>query len=72
MLWTTPSIGANTYVYRVDGGHFRRLASFAGDRVVIGRGIITVSFENRGRSPDGELEDVYRFEGTRYRLVSRH
>jgi len=38
---------------------------------VLGRGIVTVSFENRGRSPHGELEDVYRFDGVHYRLASR-
>jgi hypothetical protein len=71
MLWTTPSIGATTWIYRTHGGRFRRLARFAGDRVVLGRGIVTVSFENRGRSPHGELEDVYRFDGVHYRLASR-
>jgi hypothetical protein len=71
MLWTTPSIGATTWMYRIDGERFRRLARFAGDRVVLGRGIVTVSFENRGRSPHGELEDVYRFDGVHYRLASR-
>jgi hypothetical protein len=71
MLWTTPSIGATTYIYRTGGGRLRRLASFAGDRVVIGRGTVTVSFENRGRSRHGEIEDVYRFNGTRYQLVRR-
>jgi hypothetical protein len=71
MLWTTPSIGATAYLYRIDDGRLRRLASFRGDRVVIGRGTVTVSFENRGRSPRGEIEDVYRFRGGRYRLTSR-
>jgi hypothetical protein len=69
MLWTTPSIGATTYLYRIDGGRFARLASFAGDKVTLGRGMVTVGFENRGRGPKGELEDVYRFDGARYRLV---
>lgn len=72
MLWTTPSIGAKTYIYRVGGDRFRLLASFSGDRVVLGRGIVTVSFENRGRSPHGELIDVYRFFNARYRLVRTH
>jgi hypothetical protein len=72
MLWTTPSIGAQTYIYRVGGDRFRLLASFSGDRVDIGRGIVTVSFENRGRSPHGELFDVYRFTNGRYRLVRTH
>jgi hypothetical protein len=71
MLWTTPSIGAWSYIYRVDGGRFRRLAKFGGDKVTLARGRVTVSFENRGRSRHGELEDVYRFSGGRYRLVRR-
>jgi hypothetical protein len=71
MLWATPSLGATTAVYRFDRGRFVRLASFGGDRVTLGRGTVTVGFENRGRSPKGELEDVYRFEGGRYRLVRR-
>jgi hypothetical protein len=71
MLWTTPSIGAWSYIYRVDGGQFRLLATFAGDKVTLSRGTVTVGFENRGRSPHGELEDLYRFVGGRYRLVRR-
>jgi hypothetical protein len=71
MLWTTPSIGATTFIYRIDGGHFRQLATFAGDHVKLGRGLVTVSFENRGRSPHGELEDTYRFTGAEYRLAHR-
>jgi hypothetical protein len=71
MLWTDPSIGATTYIYRIGQGRLRRLASFGGDHVVIGRGTVTVSFENRGRSPQGEIEDLYRFNGMRYRLVRR-
>jgi hypothetical protein len=71
MLWTTPSIGATTYIYRVGGNRFRLLASFVGDRVVIRPGVVRVSFENRGRSPHGELIDVYRFSHGRYRLVLR-
>src|SRR5438552_11173283 len=66
MLWTTTSIGAWSYIYRLDGGRFRLLAKFAGDKVSLARGTVTVSFENRGRSPHGELEDVYRFAGGRY------
>jgi hypothetical protein len=31
--------------------------------VTLGRGTVTVRFENRGRSAHGELEDVYRFVG---------
>ena len=72
MLWTTPSICATTYVFRIDGGRLRPLASFRGDRVTLGRGTVTVGFENRGRSPSGELRQTWRFDGTRYRLVSRH
>ena len=71
MLWTTPSIGATAFVYRIDGNRFRLLASFHGDRVVLGRGVVRVSFENRGRSAHGELQDLYRFDGSRYRLVRR-
>jgi hypothetical protein len=71
MLWTTPSIGAHAYIYRVGRQSFRLLASFGGDRVVLSRGIVRVSFENRGRSPHGEMLDVYRFSGGRYRLVAR-
>jgi hypothetical protein len=71
MLWATPSLGATTYVYRVDGGQFRRLASFSGDSVTLGTGTVKVGYENRGRSGHGELSDVYRFEGGRYRLVRR-
>lgn len=72
MLWATPSLGATTYIYRVGGERFRRLASFRGDRVVIRRGTVRVSFENRGRSPHGELVDLYRFSHGRYRLIARH
>jgi hypothetical protein len=71
MLWTTPSIGATTFVYRIEGSSLRLLARFAGDRVSLGRGTVTVSFENRGRSRHGEIEDVYRFADGRYRLVVR-
>jgi hypothetical protein len=39
--------------------------------VTLGPGTATVSFENRGRSPHGEIEDVYRFRGGAYRLVRR-
>jgi hypothetical protein len=69
MLWATPAIGATTYIYRIGGGHLRRLAVFGGDRVQIGRGTVVVGFENRGRSPRGEIEDSYHFNGTRYLLV---
>jgi len=69
MLWTTPSTGAWTYIYRVAGHRFRPLASFVGDRVVLRLGIVKVGFENRGRSPHGEMLDIYRFSGGRYRLV---
>jgi len=72
MLWTTPSIGAWTYIYRLDGGRLDLLARFAGDSVTLGSGTVTVGFENRGRSRHGELRDVYRFSGGRYRLVGRH
>jgi hypothetical protein len=71
MLWATPSLGATTYVYRVAGGRLTLLARFAGDRIVLSRGTVTVHFENPGRSRKGELEDVYRFRGGRYVLVRR-
>ena len=71
MLWTTPSIGARAYIYRVRGHGFRLLASFGGDRVMLRRGIVRVGFENPGRSPHGEMLDVYRFSGGRYRLIAR-
>jgi hypothetical protein len=71
MLWTTPAIGAWTYIYRVAAGRFRLLAKFGGDRVTLARGTVTVGFENRGRSAHGELEDIYHFVGGRYRLVRR-
>jgi len=69
MLWSTPSIGAATYIYRLGGVHLNLLAKFGGDRVTIGVGTVTVAFENRGRSPRGEIEDVYRFLDGRYKLV---
>ncbi len=72
MLWTTPSLGASAFIYRVEGRGLVRLASFHGDRVSIERGIATVSFENRGRSVHGEIEDTYRFGQGRYYLVRRH
>jgi len=71
MLWADPSLGAETHIYRIDRDRFSLLARFAGDRVRLGRGTVTVGFENRGRSPHGELKDTYRFEGGRYRLVGR-
>jgi len=71
MLWTTPSIGAVAYIYRVDGRRFRLLAKFAGDRATLGRGTVTIGYENRGRSAHGEIEDVYRYADGRYRLVRR-
>ena len=71
-LRVTPSIGAQTFLYRVDGGRFRRLGVFWGDRVTLGRGTVTARWENRGRSPDGKsLRYVYRWAGDRYRLASR-
>jgi len=71
-LWTTPSIGAWTYIFRLDNGRISLLARLPGDRVVLKRGTVTVIYENRGRSPHGELRDVYRFSNGRYHLVSRH
>jgi hypothetical protein len=72
MLWATPSIGASTYIYRLDRSRFQLLARFGGDRVTIGSGTVTVRFENRGRSPRGEIEDVYRFIRGQYRLIRTH
>jgi hypothetical protein len=71
MLWTTPSIGATTYIYRIGGERLQLLARFGGDKITLGRGTVTVSFESRGRSRHGEIEDVYRFTGGRYTLVHR-
>jgi hypothetical protein len=71
MLWTTPSIGAWTYIYRLSHDHLRLLARFYGDRVTLRPGTVTVEFENRGRSPRGDLKDVYRFTNGRYRLAHR-
>jgi hypothetical protein len=71
MLWTTASLGAWTYIYRVDGGRYLFLAKFGGDKVTLRRGTAIVDFENRGRSPHGEIEDVYRFVGDRYQPVKR-
>jgi hypothetical protein len=70
-LRVTPSIGAHTHVYRVDGDDLRLLATFGGDSVTLRRGIAIVGYQNRGRSPHGEIEDVYRFVAGRYRLVRR-
>jgi hypothetical protein len=70
MLWATPSLGAITSIYRIDGNRFRLLARIPGDRVVLGRGTVMVHWENTGRSPHGELKDVYRFKNGRYRLQS--
>jgi hypothetical protein len=70
-LWATPSIGATTWIYRIAGRRLTPLAHFAGDRVTLGAGTVRVAFENRGRSAHGELEDDYRFENGRYRLVRR-
>jgi hypothetical protein len=71
MLWTTPSIDASTYIFRLDHERITLLARFPGDRVVLKRGSVTVEYENRGRSPHGELRDVYRLSNGRYYLVSR-
>lgn len=70
-LWTTPAIGATGYVYRVAGNHLRLLAAFHGDSLTLRRGQAIVGFENRERSPHGELKDIYRFSNGRYRLVLR-
>lgn len=71
LLWTTPAIGATAYVFRVGGNHLHPLATFGGDRVTLSAGRAVVSFENRGRSPHGEVKNVYRFVDGRYRLASR-
>jgi hypothetical protein len=72
MLWATPSIGASTYIYRLDGSRFQLVARFGGDRVTVGAGTVTVAFENRGRSQHGEIEDRYRFIDGRYKLLRSH
>ena len=69
MLWLTPAIGARTYVYRVGGDHFQLVATFGGATVTLRRGVAIVGYQNRGRSPHGEIEDVYRFVDGHYRLV---
>jgi hypothetical protein len=71
MLWTTPSIGATASIYRTSNQRLQLLARFGGDKVTLGPGTVTVTFENRGRSPHGEIEDVYRFTGHKYTLVRR-
>ena len=71
MLWTGPALGATTYIYRTGGERLQLLAKFGGDKVTLGRRTVTVSFENRGRSAHGEIEDVYRFTGGKYVLVRR-
>ena len=38
MLWSTPSIGATTDVYRIGGERLQLLARFGGDKVTLGRG----------------------------------
>jgi hypothetical protein len=70
-LWTTPSLGATTYLYRLDGGRLARLAQFPGDHVELSAGTVTVTYENAGRSTHGETQDVYRFRDGRYRLAKR-
>jgi hypothetical protein len=68
MLWATPSIGATTYIYRIEGNRLVKLAAFPGDSVTIGRGTVIARFDNSGRNPDGRIKNVYRFAGGRYRL----
>ncbi len=69
MLWATPSIGATTYVYRIEGNRLERLAAIPGDRVTLGHGTVTARFENAGRSPDDRSVDRYVFRSGRYRLA---
>ena len=71
MLCATPSIGATTDINRIGDERLQLLATFRGDKVTPGRGTVTVWFENRGRSRHGEIEDVYRFTGSKYALVHR-
>jgi hypothetical protein len=68
MLWASPSLGAVTSIYRIDGNTFRLLAQIPGDKVTLGKGTVTVRWESPSRSPHGELNDVYRFVNGRYRL----
>jgi hypothetical protein len=70
LLWATPSLGATAFVYRIERRRLARLATFHGDRVSIKPGVVVIGFENRGRSPHGEIEDTYRFVRGAYRLVS--
>lgn len=70
-LWNTPAIGATGYIYRVAANRLHLLATFHGDSLKLSSGRAVVGFENRGRSPKGELEDVYRFTNGQYRLVQR-
>jgi hypothetical protein len=57
MLRAGRSLGTTTTsIHRIERDRFVRLSAFAGDRVEIGRGTVTVGFENRGRSPHGEIE----------------
>ena len=72
MLLATPSLGGTASIYRIGRERFRKVASFNGDRVVSRRGVVRVSFDNRGRSPRGELVDIYRFSQGRYRLAAWH
>jgi hypothetical protein len=72
MLWASPSLGAQTSVYRIERHRLRLLATFPGDQVDLGRGTVTVRYDNTGRSPHGELRDVYRFSRGKYRLQRPH
>jgi hypothetical protein len=57
MLRAGRSPGATTTsIHRIERDRLVRLAAFAGDRIEIGRGTVTAGFENRGRSPEGEIE----------------
>jgi hypothetical protein len=69
-LRTTPSVGATARIERIAGGRLHELATFHGDAFLLGRGSVTVRFDNTARSPRGHLEERYRFDGKRYRLVT--
>lgn len=71
LLWATPAIGATAYIYRVAANQLHLLATFHGDSLKLSLGRAVVGFENRGRSPHGELDDVYRFSRGRYRLAKQ-
>jgi len=69
MLWTTPSLGASAYVYRVTEGRLELLRRFAGDGFTLEKGKVVATFENRQRSPNGHLTMTYVYAHGNYHLV---